>query len=55
MSGIALDIVANPTTFLSTVQVGITLIGVLAGAGELVPKQIAVDVRDQALACEPRR
>ena len=39
----ALELAANPTAFLSTVQVGITLIGVLAGAfgGASIAEQLA--------------
>jgi putative hemolysin len=44
----ALDLAANPTSFLSTVQVGITLVGVLAGAfgGAGISKVIAAALRD---------
>ncbi len=40
---VVLDLAANPNTFLSTIQVGITLIGVLAGAygGATVGPQLA--------------
>ena len=44
----ALDLAANPTNFLSTVQVGITLVGVLAGAfgGAGIAEALAVYLRD---------
>jgi putative hemolysin len=44
----ALDLAANPTNFLSTVQVGITLVGVLAGAfgGARISDVLAESLRD---------
>lgn len=44
----ALDLAANPTNFLSTVQVGITLVGVLAGAfgGAGISQELAESLRD---------
>jgi putative hemolysin len=44
----ALDLAANPTNFLSTVQVGITLVGVLAGAfgGARISEVLAEALRD---------
>jgi putative hemolysin len=44
----ALDLAANPTNFLSTVQVGITLVGVLAGAfgGAGIAEALANYLRD---------
>ena len=44
----ALDLAANPTNFLSTVQFGITLVGVLAGAfgGAGIAEALAVYLRD---------
>jgi putative hemolysin len=44
----ALDLAANPTNFLSTVQVGITLVGVLAGAfgGAHISDVLAESLRD---------
>lgn len=44
---VALEIASNPTNFLSTVQVGITLIGVLAGAfgGAGISDQLAAGFR----------
>src|SRR5688572_3852985 len=44
----ALDLAANPTNFFSTVQVGITLVGVLAGAfgGAGIAEALAVYLRD---------
>jgi len=43
----ALELVDNPNRFLSTVQVGITLVGILAGAfgGATIASQVAVYVR----------
>ena len=45
---VALDLAANPTNFLSTVQVGITLVGVLAGAfgGAGISQGLAKTLRD---------
>ena len=44
----ALDLAANPSNFLSTVQVGITLVGVLAGAfgGARISQVLAESLRD---------
>ena len=44
----ALDLAANPSNFLSTVQVGITLVGVLAGAfgGAGLSEVLAASLRD---------
>ena len=44
----ALDLAANPSNFLSTVQVGITLVGVLAGAfgGAGISQVVATSLRD---------
>lgn len=44
----ALDLAAHPTGFLSTVQVGITLVGVLAGAfgGAGIAEVLALSLRD---------
>ena len=44
----ALDLAANPSNFLSTVQVGITLVGVLAGAfgGARISEVLAESLRD---------
>ena len=44
----ALDLAANPSNFLSTVQVGITLVGVLAGAfgGAGISQVVASSLRD---------
>src|SRR6187549_2733097 len=44
----ALELAANPTNFLSTVQVGITLVGVLAGAfgGARISQILAETLRD---------
>src|SRR5215210_2391288 len=44
----ALELAANPTAFLSTVQVGITLVGVLAGAfgGAGISQVLAAMLRD---------
>jgi putative hemolysin len=44
----ALELAANPTNFLSTVQVGITLVGVLAGAfgGARISQVLAEALRD---------
>ena len=44
----ALDLAANPSNFLSTVQVGITLVGVLAGAfgGAGLSEMLATALRD---------
>jgi putative hemolysin len=41
---VALDLAQNPTRFLSTVQVGITLIGILSGAlgGATIAEQLAI-------------
>src|SRR5690606_35480543 len=48
----ALDMAQEPTRFLSTVQVGITLIGILTGAfgGATIAEQIAVLLRETPLA-----
>jgi putative hemolysin len=48
----ALDLAQEPTRFLSTVQVGITLIGVLTGAfgGATIAEQVALIVRQTPLA-----
>src|SRR5215217_4731305 len=45
---VALDLATNPTNFLSTVQVGITLVGVLAGAfgGAGISQGLAKTLRD---------
>lgn len=45
---VVLDLAANPNTFLSTIQVGITLIGVLAGAygGATIGPKLAVLIAD---------
>src|SRR5690349_3587684 len=42
----ALELAAHPASFLSTVQVGITLVGVLAGAfgGASIAEQLAVQL-----------
>lgn len=49
---IALDLMEAPTRFLSTVQVGITLIGILAGAfgGATVAQKLAASLREFPLA-----
>jgi putative hemolysin len=45
-AGVALELSDNPTRFLSTVQIGITLIGILAGAfsGATIARQIAASL-----------
>lgn len=51
----ALDLAAEPTRFLSTVQVGITLVGILAGAygGATIARQLAVPIAAAAPPLAP--
>ena len=51
-AAVALDLAENPNDFLSTVQVGITLIGTLAGAvgGATIAEKVAVDLRQFPVA-----
>lgn len=54
-AAVALDLVNHPDRFLSTVQIGITLVGILAGAfgGATIAEQIDRRIEDFAPALDP--